>query len=88
MRAELDAYRKFSKLFRRFSINKTEMIPKEFIIEGIIYNGMGDFTTFKHEGNTLDEAVEKVLVDYSDYMDIPKEELDKFLSNINTDDLE
>jgi hypothetical protein len=80
MNAELDAYRRFDRLFRRFAIHKTEMIPEEFTVEGVIYNGMGDFTTFKHEGKTLEEAVEKVLNDYADYLGITKEKLDKILS--------
>jgi hypothetical protein len=80
MESELQAYKKLSKLFRRFVISKTEMIKNEFIVEGVIYNGMGDFTAFKQEGKTLEEAVNKIIEEYCEFFQITKDHLNGFLN--------
>lgn len=80
MDSELQAYKKLSKLFRRFVISKTEMIENEFIVEGVIYNGMGDFTSFKQEGKTLEEAVNKIIEEYCEFFQITKDHLNGFLN--------
>ena len=80
MESELQAYKKLSKLFRRFVISKTEMIKNEFTVEGVIYNGMGDFTQFKQEGKTLEEAVNKIIDEYCEFFQITKSHINGFLN--------
>jgi hypothetical protein len=82
MDSELEAYRRLSKLFRRFVISKTEMIENEFTVEGFIYNGMGDFTSFKQEGKTLEEAVNKIIEEYCEFFQISKEKMDILIKKI------
>jgi hypothetical protein len=82
MDSELEAYKKLSKIFRRFVISKTEMIKNEFTVEGIIYNGMGDFTEFKQEGKNLEEAVNKIIEEYCEFFEISKEKMDIFIKKI------
>ena len=76
---ELKAYSNLSKVFRRFSIHKTEMIPEEFTVDAVIYHGMGDFTNYKAEGKTLEEAVNKVFDIYCERIGITRERLNDFL---------
>ena len=63
----MTAFEKLNKLFRRYSIQQTEMCENNCFLEAIIYNGMGDFTVFKSEGKDLDDALDKVINQYAEF---------------------
>jgi hypothetical protein len=63
-------YEKLDKLFRRFSIHKTEMVRDIYTVCGVIYFGMGDFLEFKGAGKDLETAVNSVINKYVDYFKI------------------
>jgi hypothetical protein len=72
----MSSYDKLNKLFRRFSIQVTEMCgDNNCFLEAIIYNGMGDFTVFKASGENLDDALNKVIEQRAEYYGISVNEL-------------
>lgn len=78
--SELKAYAKLDKLFRRFSISKTEMMPYTYVVQGIIYNGMGDFSIFESRQLTLSEAVEDVISQYCSQRGVGRAELERWFN--------
>lgn len=76
---EMEAFRRLDKLFRRLSLMKSEM-PTVYIIDAIIYNGMGDFTSFQSRKPTLAEATEDVLVQYCEYSGRDRAKLEEWLN--------
>ena len=73
------AFEKLNKLFRRYSIQQTDMCENNCYLEAVIYNGMGDFTTFKSEGKDLDEALNKVIDQYAEYYGVSVDKVNSFL---------
>ena len=73
----MTAFDKLNKLYRRYSIQQTEMCENSCFLEAVIYNGMGDFTVFKGEGRDLDDALKQVLDKHCEYYGISLNELEK-----------
>lgn len=80
---ELEAFRKLDKLFRRFSLMKMEMMPYTYVVQGIIHNGMGDFSTFESRQPTLSEAVENVINQYCLQRGVGRAELERWFNEPN-----
>lgn len=77
--SEMESFRRLDKLFRRLSLMKTEM-PTVYIVDGVIHNGMGDFSSFQSRKPTLAEATEDVLVQYCESRGVDKAKLEEWLS--------
>lgn len=75
-----EAYKKFDKVFKRFKIERTEMIEITHYVTGVVHNGMGDFSEFKGEGRTLAEAVENVFKEYVEFYGMNKNKFKKYLN--------
>jgi hypothetical protein len=73
------AFEKLNKLFRRYSIQQTEMCQNNCFVEAVIYNGMGDFTVFKSEAEDLDQALNDIIKQYADYYGTTVDKVNAFL---------
>ena len=75
----MTAFEKLNKLFRRYSIQQTEMCENNCFLEAIIHNGMGDFTVFKSEGKDLDDALDKIINQYVEFYGTSVDKVKNFL---------
>ncbi len=78
----MTAFDKLNKLYKRYSLQQTEMCENNCFLEAVIYNGMGDFTVFKADGKDLNDALNKVLIQHCEYYGISLDELQKKIATI------
>lgn len=78
----MESFRRLDKLFRRLSLMKMEM-PTLYVIDAVIHNGMGDFSSFQSRKSTLAEAVEDVLAQYCESRGVDRAKLEEWLNEPN-----